>query len=95
MAITVRELADAAVAVQLVGKEDLASLQGWERLPLHDFVEAVTGHGRFPPAALYRAVAERRGLDYVDCEAADVALDEIRRIPLVLLRRGLVLPVRR
>lgn len=94
MAITVRELADAAVAAELIGREDLAALPGWERLPLPDFVEGVTGRGRFPPAALYRAVAERRGLDYVDCEAADPALDEIRRLPQVLLRRGLVLPVR-
>ena len=73
MAITVRELADAAVAAELIGREDLAALPGWERLPLPDFVEGVTGRGRFPPAALYRAVAERRGLDYVDCEAADPA----------------------
>jgi type IV pilus assembly protein PilB len=94
MAITVRELADAALHAQLLERDALLALQGWERLPLHDFVEAVTGRGRFPPAALYRAVAERRGLEYVDCEAADPALEEVRRLPPVLLRRGLVLPVR-
>ncbi len=94
MAITVRELADAALAAQLIGQGELAAFHGWERLPLEDFVEGVTGRGRFPPAALYRAVAERRGLPYVDCEAAEPALDEVRRLPQVLLRRGLVLPVR-
>jgi len=94
MAITVRELADAALATGLVEEEQLGGLAGWERLRVPDFVDALTWAGRFPPAALYRAVAERRGIAYVDCDACEVALGQVRRLPQVLLRRGLVLPVR-
>jgi type IV pilus assembly protein PilB len=94
MAITTRELADAALATRLIEQERLAAVRGWERMTLDDFVEAVTGAGRFPPAALYRAVAEQRGEAYVDCDAAEPATAAIRRLPEILLRRGLVLPVR-
>jgi type IV pilus assembly protein PilB len=94
VAITVRELADAALATKLIESDRLATLAGWERLALHDFVEAVTGTGRFPPAALYRAVAEQRGLPYVDCDASSAAAEQVRRLPEILLRRGLVLPMR-
>jgi len=95
MAITVRELADAALAARLIAKERLLALPGRDRLGVPEFVDAVTSSGRFPPAALYRAVAEARGIAYVDCDAFEAALDLVRLLPRVLLRRGLVLPVSR
>jgi type IV pilus assembly protein PilB len=93
MAISVRELADAALAARLVGRERLAAIRGWEGYPCERFVEALTTAERIPPSAIYRAVAEARGLAFVDCETAEPALEQARRLPDVLLRRGLVLPL--
>ncbi|MHC4972575.1 MAG: GspE/PulE family protein [Planctomycetota bacterium] len=94
MSITTRELAEAAVTSRLIDDDRLEHLPSWERLRLPEFVSRITGAGRFPPAALYRAVAEQRGIAYVDCDAAEFALEHARRLPDVLLRRGLALPVR-
>ena len=47
-----------------------------ERRPLPEFVEMVSGTGRFPPSALYRAVAEARakarGLANIDFVTGDL-----------------------
>ncbi|MHC4222560.1 MAG: GspE/PulE family protein [Planctomycetota bacterium] len=94
MAITSRELAEAAVKSRLIEGSILDRMPDWERLGRSEFVRSVTGAGRFPTAALYRAVAESRSIPYVDCDAVDSSLEHARRLPDVLLRRGLVLPVR-
>jgi type IV pilus assembly protein PilB len=94
VAITVRELAEAALAARLVERERLAAIPGWERFGCDRFVEVLTTAERIPPSAIYRAVAEKRGLPFEDCETAEPALERARRLPDVLLRRGLVLPLR-
>ncbi|MHC4450308.1 MAG: GspE/PulE/PilB domain-containing protein, partial [Planctomycetota bacterium] len=94
MSITVHELAEAALAARLVERDRLAAMRGWEGLACDRFVEALTTAERIPPAAIYRAVAEKRGLPFVDCDTAEPALDDARKLPDVLLRRGLVLPLR-
>lgn len=94
MSITVQELAEAALAARLVEGDRLAAMRGWEGLACDRFVEALTTAERIPPAAIYRAVAEQRGLPFVDCDTAEPALDDARKLPDVLLRRGLVLPLR-
>jgi type II secretory ATPase GspE/PulE/Tfp pilus assembly ATPase PilB-like protein len=60
------------------------------RLPLLGLVQA---HYRFPVSALYRAVAEQRGLDYVDLTRVVIDGAALKKIPPSLVRRKLVLPV--
>ena len=68
MAISTRELADAALDAGLVTPEIVDGISGWIRLPPARFAAALTAAGRFPAAALYHAVAERRGIPFVDCD---------------------------
>lgn len=93
MPILVRELARAAIDCELLEESALASIIGWKQLGVTAFVGHACQRGRFPPAALYHAVAEGRGLPFVDAELAPTPTEQARKIPDVLLRRGLVLPV--
>ena len=91
MAITATELANAAVASGLV-ETDVATglVHRFRRRP--ELVEALTSHGRFPSSALYRALAEQRGLPFVDLDTETCDPSILRRIPEALLTGRHVAP---
>jgi type II secretory ATPase GspE/PulE/Tfp pilus assembly ATPase PilB-like protein len=93
MALTDEQLIDAGMRSGLIEPAGLEPLQLEARrlrLPLLSLVQA---RYRFPLSALYRAVAEQRGLAYVDLNTltADAAL--LKKIPANLVRRKGMLPV--
>ena len=93
MTITADEFLDAAVETGLIepeiGRSALAGGRGGE-----DAVERLAIRGRFPAEALYRAVAQTRGLPYVDATAVRPAAELVARLPASLLRRSRILPLR-
>jgi len=91
MTIGVQEIVSAARRSRLLGA-DVVPDRDMRGQPLGDAVQKIALQARIPAEALYRAVAEARGMEYVDCETATPSLDDARRLPEVLLRRGAVLP---
>lgn len=61
-----------------------------QRLPVLGLVQA---HYRFPVSALYRAVAQQFGHQYVDLNALNVDSTLLKKIPPSLVQRKLILPV--
>ena len=93
MTIRLQEIVAAARRSRLIGS-DVAPDAEMRRLPVAEAVRAIALQGQIPTEALYRAVAEARGMEFVDCESATPALEEVQRLPESLLRRGAVLPCR-
>ncbi len=93
MPIATDELVRAAVAVELLDAELASALRVEARRQRADLLEVVTTRGRLPAAALYRAVAEERGLLFVDAGTALPEEEMVARMPDALMRRRLVLPV--
>jgi len=93
MAIGSEEFLEAAVASGLIDgtlQNDLAT--GATRSTA-EVVENLSVRGRFPIEALYRAVAQRRGLPYLDVNRCRPAFDLLRRLPSTLVRRAGILPI--
>jgi type II secretory ATPase GspE/PulE/Tfp pilus assembly ATPase PilB-like protein len=93
MALTDEQLIDAGMRSGLIepaGLEPLRQEARRLRLPLLSLVQA---RYRFPLSALYRAVAEQRGLAYVDLNTLTVDAALLKKIPANLVRRKGMLPV--
>jgi len=93
MAISADELVRAAVAIDLIDAPTAQSLRQTARRQGASLLDLVTTRGRFPAAAMYQAIAEVRGLPYVNADTAEPATELIERLPSPLLRRCGVLPV--
>jgi len=91
MTILLPEIIAAARRSRLIGS-DVAPDRETQRLPVAEAVRSIALQGQVPTEALYRAVAEARGMQYLDCETATPSLDDARRLPEPLLRRGALLP---
>ncbi len=94
MPITPQELLDAAVGVGLIDADTVESLRVRSRQRRESLLETATLQGRFPLAAMYRALADRRGWDYIDMAAELPEPELVRRVSETIIRRRLVLPVR-
>jgi type II secretory ATPase GspE/PulE/Tfp pilus assembly ATPase PilB-like protein len=93
MALTDEQLIDAGMRSGLIERPVLEGLRleaRRQRLPLLGMVQA---RYRFPVSALYRAVAEQRGVAYVDLNALTVDTALLKKIPASLVRRKQLLPV--
>lgn len=93
MSIAAEQLIDAAVRQRLIEAETLAHLRTEARRKRVDLLEAITAHYRLPMAALYRAVAEMRGLEFVDPARFNPPKELLKKIPQALLRRKALLPL--
>jgi len=94
MTLPADQLVKAAVAIDLIDAPTAQALRQKARREGEDLLDLITTHGRFPAAAMYRAIAEVRGLPYIHADTAEPATEHIKRLPGALLRRCLVLPVR-
>lgn len=93
MALTDEQLIEAGVRGGLIERHVLERLRieaRRQRLPLLGIVQA---RYRFPLSALYRAVAEQRGIAYVDLNLLPIDSDSLKKLPPSLVRRKLLLPV--
>lgn len=93
MSIAIEQLIDAAVRQRLIDAEILAHLRTEARRKRVDLLDAVTAHYRLPVSAFYRAVAELRGLPFVDPTGTTPPPDLLKKIPQALLRRKAILPL--
>lgn len=89
-----RELLEAAVHSGLVSEQLILQLRARPCSRGQGLLEQVLIRCRLPRMALYRAVADRRGLPYVDWDQAVPETELIRRLPSALMQRRRVLPVR-
>lgn len=93
MALTDQQLIDSGVRTGLIDNTKLEQLRieaRKQRLPLLNLVIA---EHRFPKSALFRAVAEDRGIEFINLTHATIADDILKKIPVTLVRRKQLLPV--
>lgn len=93
MALNEEQLLNAGLRSGLIEASVLESLRVQakrQRVPLLAMAQA---HYRFPAVALYRAVAELHGHDYVDLTRLTVDSELLKKAPPSLLRRKQLLPV--
>lgn len=93
MPITQDDLIEAGVQHGLIDSESIASLRVESRKLREPLVEVVARHHRFPVSALYRAVANLRGLTFVDLGTTKLDEKLASRLPDALLRRARLVPV--
>jgi type IV pilus assembly protein PilB len=93
MAIRRKEIVDAAVSCGLVDPSTGENAATVAVRTMAELVETLSLRGRAPAEAFYRAVAQRRGLPFVNVNHAEPALDLIAKLPMPLLRRACILPV--
>ncbi len=86
-------LISAAVENGMIDAETLARLQVKARRERIDLLDAVTHHGRFPVSALYRALADVRGLPYIAPRALQADPSLLAKVPDALLYRRALLPI--
>lgn len=93
MAINDDQLLDAGLRSGLIEPQVLERLRldaRRQRLPLLGMVQA---HYRFPLTALYRALAERFAIPYLDVQSLAVEQTLLKKIPPSLVQRKLLLPL--
>ncbi len=86
-------LLQAGLAAGLFSPRQLELWQQQARRKRQGVLEYVTAQGRFPLAALYRAVAQQRGLPFADLNTARVDPRLWSRLPGALRARGSVVPL--
>lgn len=93
MALSTDQLLDAALRQRLIEAETLSQLRLEARRSRADVLQLVAAHYRLPMAAFYQAVAELRGLPFVNPLEHMPPQALARRMPQTLARRKLVLPL--
>lgn len=93
MALTSDQLIESGLRHGMVDAETLGRLRLEARRQRADLMETVAAHFRFPVSALYRALAEERGFEFVDPLAFTPPNDLVKKIPHALLHRKQVLPL--
>ncbi|MEM1315217.1 MAG: ATPase, T2SS/T4P/T4SS family [Pseudomonadota bacterium] len=94
MALSEHDLVDAAVDVGLLDRDDLERVQREARRARLSLSEAVARHVRTPRAALWRAVAETRGLPFLGPGDLVPTPSDLDRLPAGYISRRQVLPIR-
>jgi len=93
MPVKSAQLIDVAVERGLIDSDTVQALKARARRERIDIVDAVASHGRFPIATLYRALAESRGLNFVDLNTVKPSPELLRRLPRGIVQRRLILPL--
>lgn len=93
MVVSEAMLIDAGVQAGLVDPGDLEKLRLQARRDRVKLIELLTHQQRFPVSALYRALAELRGMPFVGANELDADLAVLRRVPAGIVRRRRFLPV--
>jgi len=93
VALTDEQLLDAGMRSGLIDPPVLERLRIDARRQRVPVLGAVQAYYRFPLSALYRAVAEQRGVPYIDLNTLPIDGQLLKKIPPSLVRRKLILPV--
>lgn len=94
MALTDEQLIDAGSRSGLIEPSKLDSLRQSARKQRTSPLAMVLAHYRFPVIALYRAVAEQRGVQFLQRGQWQTDAELVKKLPVSILRRKLILPVR-
>lgn len=94
MAVSEAVLVEAGVQAGLVDAGFISELKLKARRERIRLLEAVTRDGRFPEAALYQALAELRGMPFLQPHDLKPDRELLDRLPRNLMQRRLVLPVK-
>jgi type IV pilus assembly protein PilB len=93
MALNTEQLIEAGLKQKLIEADVLNQLRTESRRKRIDILDAIMAHYRLPVSALYRAVAEMRGLKFVDYAQAKPDAELLKKIPQALVRRKGLLPL--
>ncbi len=93
MAVTEAVLINAGVQAGLVDAKTISGLKLKARRERIHLLEAVTRAGRFPEAALYQALADLRGIPFLQPRDLKPDTELMKRIPRNIMQRRLMLPV--
>ena len=93
MAITPEQLLDAALKVDMIQRDTLSQLRNEARRRQMDVLLLVQAHYRLPKNAFYRAVAEVRGMRFLEIEDLKPDLEALNKLPQALVRRKNFVPV--
>lgn len=94
MPITDEQLVEVALRQGLIDAETVTAIRLKARRDRIGLIDAVTSHGRFPVATLYRALADLRGIPFIDLSATPPSPELHQRLPAAMLQFLRVLPVR-
>jgi len=93
MAITTEQLLEAALKVDMIQRDTLSQLRNEARRRQMDVLMLVQAHYRIPKNSFYRAVAEVRGMRFLDMEELKPDLEALNKLPQALVRRKNFVPV--
>ncbi|MBE0440364.1 MAG: Flp pilus assembly complex ATPase component TadA, partial [Gammaproteobacteria bacterium] len=93
MALSDDQLIEAGVRTGLIEAPMLETLRQKARRQRSSVMAMVLAHYRFPMSALYRAVAQQNGIDYINLSSERIDADMLKKIPASLIRRRLLLPL--
>jgi len=93
MPITDEQLVDVAVKRGLITAETVMALRLKARRDRIGLLDAVTSYGRFPVSTLYRALADLRGLQFMNLNEMPDSSEFHRRLPPAIFQFIDVLPV--
>lgn len=94
MPITDEQLVEVALRQGLIDAETVTAIRLKARRDRIGLIDAVTSHGRFPVATLYRALADLRGIPFIDLSVTPPSPELHQRLPAAMLQFLRVLPVR-
>lgn len=93
MPIATDELADAAAGLELIDVQEVQDLRRSAGRGTGRFVDALAERCRVSRGTLYAAVAERRGLPFLDPALSEVDGQLVNKLSAALVRRRQVLPI--
>ncbi len=93
MAISDETLIKAGVNTGLIEAPVLERLRIDARRQRTAILPLILAQYRFPTSALYRAVAESNGLDYIDLSSRKPHADLLKKVPANLIKRKQLLPI--
>jgi general secretion pathway protein E len=95
MALSHEQLLDAALRQQMIQQDMLNQLRQDARRKRIELLDAVCAHYRLPISSLYRAVAQERGIPYIEyAHMQNVDEEALKKIPQALAKRKGYVPVR-
>ncbi len=93
MALSETQLIEAGTHSGLIEPTVLERLRIDARRQRSALLPLILAQYRFPTSALYRAVAENNGLDYIDLSSRIPHAELLKKVPASLLRRKQILPI--
>ncbi len=94
MALTDEKLLEAGLHSGLLKSATIDKLKADARRKRCSVIELVLAHYRLPISILHRAVAEKSNLSYLESASFSIDEDLIKKLPVSLIKRKLIVPVK-